>query len=224
MNNVPGVYKITCLSNKKVYIGGTVTLVTRLQQHKWHLKNKRHHNPILQASYNKYGPDNFRYEIIERCQKEDLLDREQFWIDFYNASNSFNVIPRADRKDMPEEVKRKISLANKGRLKSPAAREHMRLAQQNRSPEWKKAISEGQKGKAFSAECRKKMSDAKKGKRFGVLRPCECVDTKEVFVCLRDAERHFGIKIGTLHQALKNKCRCQGKIFRHKDEKNGREI
>jgi group I intron endonuclease len=215
MNNTPGIYKITCLSNKKIYIGSTVKLVNRIQQHKWHLKNNRHHNPILQSSYNKYGSDQFEYEIIESCDEKSLIQREQYWMDFYKATLGFNIVPRADRKKVSEETKKKISIANKGKKKSLKTRKKMSIAQSNRSLEWKKAISEGKKGKLFSEDHKEKLSMARIGKRHkNTLKACECLDTGDKFDCLRDAEKYFGINRGTLSAALSNGCKCQGKKFR----------
>lgn len=226
MNNVPGVYRITCYGDSKVYIGSTKALVNRLQQHRWHLKNNRHHNPILQNAYNKYGPESFSYEVIERCREDELIEREQHWIDFYQAATSFNVVPRADRKEVSDETKRKISLAHLGKIKSPVTRERMREAQRKRTPEWNKAISDGKKGKSLSKEHREKLSEAKIGKIpegwKNQLKPCECVDTGQRFDSLREAERFFGIGVGTLHAALKRGSKCQGKLFRFiEGNKNG---
>jgi len=33
----------------------------------------------------KYGIENFSFEIIEECSKEQLLEREKFWITYYNS-------------------------------------------------------------------------------------------------------------------------------------------
>ncbi len=227
MNNVPGIYKITCLANKRIYIGSSVELVTRLQRHRWEMKNNVHHNPILQASYNKHGAESFQYEVIEKCPRDALVEREQYWMDFYKAAErgtGFNVIPKADRSEMAEETKRKISEANKGKPKSPETRERMKQAQQNRSADWCKAISDGKKGSIFSPEHRENLSVAKLGQRVASnLKPCICVETGEYFDCLRDAEIRFDIKRGTLHAALKRGTRCQGKGFRYGDESERRQ-
>lgn len=39
-----------------------------------------HGNEYLQAAYNKYGKDNFVFEILEECSEDQLLVREQFWM------------------------------------------------------------------------------------------------------------------------------------------------
>jgi len=162
-----GIYKITCLGNNKVYIGSAVWIKKRWSSHRTHLRQNIHHNPHLQNAFNLYGEKSFVYEVIEKCKKEKLIDREQYWIDKYNAfdkNTGFNVIPKADRSVMSEETKRKISLANKGRKKSAETRARMKAAQQNRSKEWCKNIGEGKLGHSLSEAHKKAISIANKGK------------------------------------------------------------
>jgi len=78
-----GIYKIINLINDKIYIGSAVDLNKRCYQHFYNLKNNTHHSNYLQNSYNKYGIENFKFEIILRCPKEDLLSIEQYLIDYY---------------------------------------------------------------------------------------------------------------------------------------------
>lgn len=81
-----GIYKITNLVNRKVYIGQSNKLNTRKSCHFYLLKNDKHHNDHLQRAYNKYGKDNFIFEVIE--ETNDLDNREIFWIDEYGGINS----------------------------------------------------------------------------------------------------------------------------------------
>ena len=43
---------------------------------------------------NKYGIENFTFELLERVQKNDLSTREKYWIDFY-GSNSYGLNEKA---------------------------------------------------------------------------------------------------------------------------------
>lgn len=81
-----GIYKITNLKNNKVYIGQTENFVNREQNHFYWLDNGEHHNEHLQKSYNKYGKDNFIFEVIE--ETEDLDTRELYWINENGGINS----------------------------------------------------------------------------------------------------------------------------------------
>jgi group I intron endonuclease len=60
------------------------------------LISKNHHSIKLQRAYNKYGIDNFIYEIIEECNELLLIEREQYWIDSLNScKNGYNSSPTA---------------------------------------------------------------------------------------------------------------------------------
>ena len=76
-----GIYKITNLTNQKFYIGSSVNIYNRFHTHSTKLKKNVHFSRHLQASYNKYGKDNFIFEVVEYCQKELCVEREQYYLD-----------------------------------------------------------------------------------------------------------------------------------------------
>jgi|694.fasta_scaffold00217_44 hypothetical protein len=78
---VIGIYKITNSINNKIYIGSSVDIKARKYLHLSMLKNNKHHSPILQRVYNKYGKNSLKFEIIELCKEINLLEREQYYID-----------------------------------------------------------------------------------------------------------------------------------------------
>ncbi len=81
MTKKSGIYKILNTKNGKCYIGSAVYLISRLNTHKSNLRNKKHPSKHLQASWNKYGGWFFEFIILERCEKDKLAEREQFYID-----------------------------------------------------------------------------------------------------------------------------------------------
>lgn len=83
--NIPCIYKITNILNNKIYVGSTKNFNRRKRQHIFDLRHKAHGNDHLQKSFNKYGEDQFKIEIIEQCDVEHLIAREQYWIDHLNA-------------------------------------------------------------------------------------------------------------------------------------------
>jgi group I intron endonuclease len=95
-----GVYMIVNLQSGKVYIGSSVNLKNRIYNHKWSLKNNSHPNKHLQASWNKYGEDVFRFVVIERVDNPDkVFEREQYYLDLcetYFRHNGYNISERAD--------------------------------------------------------------------------------------------------------------------------------
>ena len=93
------VYKILNKVNSRSYIGSSVYFPQRKATHLSKLRKNIHPNNHLQNSFNKYGEDNFEFVILETCLKENLIEREQYYID-----NNF-----------PEYNKRLIAESNLGR-------------------------------------------------------------------------------------------------------------
>ena len=65
-----GVYRITNKINNKVYIGESLNIERRWEEHKKELNNKTHKNYKLQKDYNKYGHEAFEFEVIATLDKD----------------------------------------------------------------------------------------------------------------------------------------------------------
>ena len=85
---IPGIYKILNTVNNKVYIGSSMSIFDRWKEHIRSLRKGNHHSRHLQNAWNLYGEKSFLFCIIENCDKDELLDREQFYIDAYNSADS----------------------------------------------------------------------------------------------------------------------------------------
>ena len=59
------IYRITNICTGQHYIGQTIDINRRKRKHFNTLVNNQHDNPKLQASWNKYGKDNFEFESWE---------------------------------------------------------------------------------------------------------------------------------------------------------------
>ena len=122
--NISAIYQITSLIDGKKYIGSAVKLRNRLNRHYNDLINNRHCSKYLQNSFNKYGNDNFEIIILELCEKEMLLIKEEYYLDLYKSYNreyGFNTCEIAgspSKKILSEETKNKISNSMKGRKHS----------------------------------------------------------------------------------------------------------
>ncbi len=84
---VSSIYAILNLINSKMYIGSAVNTRERWYTHKTSLRYKKHHNKYLQRSWNEYGEANFKFFILEICDKKNLVKREQLWMNYYNSYN-----------------------------------------------------------------------------------------------------------------------------------------
>ena len=77
-----GIYKITNQINGKIYIGQSIDIEKRWEDHKYYNSNEK---TKLQYALQKYGVSNFSFEIIELCKQEELNEKEIFWISYYNS-------------------------------------------------------------------------------------------------------------------------------------------
>ena len=88
MSKMIGIYKITNIVNKKAYIGSSIDINVRWQQHVNDLNNNKHINKRLQNAWNRYGQSNFLFEILQVLETEDkLLLIEQDYLDEYKSYN-----------------------------------------------------------------------------------------------------------------------------------------
>lgn len=78
-----GIYKIENSLNNQVYIGSSTDIEKRIKQHKYRLRKDVHENQYLQRAWNKYGEENFVFLEIMELPFNSLIEREQYWIDYY---------------------------------------------------------------------------------------------------------------------------------------------
>jgi len=166
-----GIYKITNIVNNKVMIGQSKDITLRWRNYKTQLKYNKWHNLHLQRAWNKYGEQNFKFEVILECPIETLDKEEIRLIEEYNSRNDkygYNIKEGGDRHAHSEETKRRISEKHKGKVLSPEHRAKLCLARRKRitSAETKEKISQSSKGKIVSEETRLKLSIANKGKQI----------------------------------------------------------
>ena len=173
------IYKITNLTNNKVYIGQTIDFNKRKQEHINALKAKRHRNIHLQSAWEKYGQDSFKFDLLETltdCTNDELTFREQYWIDYYgglNSKNTYNKREAGNSGTFSEEVRQRICESVRGRTTSEETKEKLRQANLGRhhTEETKQKISTSMKGypgnnlgKSLSEETKQKISEALKGR------------------------------------------------------------
>jgi group I intron endonuclease len=204
------IYWIHSLLDNKKYIGSTYR-VYREKEHWDMLENGKkgllkkngkkdiHHSSHLQYAYNKYGKDNFIFNIIDAfnyTSEEELKIREQEYIDLYHTLNN-----------------------KYGYNCKPAYRNLMKETNPNNWKNMKKKMSDSKKGKKPSKETLKKMSISHTGlkqsadtiaKRFKNPPTKEQIAKTVAFHTGRKRSEETKAKISA---ATKGKSRNKGKLF-----------
>lgn len=87
-----GIYKITYIKTGEFYIGRSTNIKTRWGDHiktACGLKGCAH--STIHTMMEKFGIWNFTFEVIEECDKDQLSEKEKFYIDLYGADNLINM-------------------------------------------------------------------------------------------------------------------------------------
>jgi group I intron endonuclease len=201
VKNKSGIYYIQNINNGKIYIGSAVCIIKRWRVHKHLLSKTKHYNGHLQSAWTEYGEDSFVFGVIETViDKRLLLEREQYWIDYYKSFNKevgYNLTPVAGsnlgRKhtEVTKEKLRKVGFPkgmipwNKGKKMEGEYKEKHLKAMQS---EERKRMLHNRKGFRHTEEARRKISKA------GIGRVCSAETKKKM------AEAHFGKKMPLTHR------------------------
>lgn len=113
-----GVYHIINLNTGWFYVGSTIDLHKRKQEHFRRLRLNKHHNQYLQRSFNKHGEDKFVFIVSNYTN--DYMNAEQIELDSYGIDELYNIASDAlhpagmTGKKHTEESRAKMSEAAKG--------------------------------------------------------------------------------------------------------------
>jgi group I intron endonuclease len=207
-----GIYAITNKINGKRYVGSAVNLKKRASTHWRELRNKCHTNDRLQNAYNKYGAESFCFSVIEVvANRDDLLAREQFWIDSWQSSDKtigYNIAhiagPSMAGRKHTAESKKKMSVAGSGKVIPPDVRKRMSDAKLGKivSPETRAKLSAWRMGSKSSAETIARMVATRAGYRHSpetIARMTGKIATKET--CAKISASLQGRVISAQHRA-----------------------
>ena len=198
------IYKATNKINNKCYIGQTIkSLKIRSCEHI--NQSKKQDNYYFHNSLNKYGSENFIWEILEECDnREKMNEREKFYINFFNSfgEKGYNLNEGGGGNiglKMSNETKIKMSNSRKGKICGDETR---------------KKISESNKGKKLSDEHKKKLSISLKNNNLGSKKTNE---TKIKMSISQIGNKKMLGKIQSEETKSKIKNSLQGK--KHSDER-----
>lgn len=98
LNNIgakdaPGIYKITNLLNGKCYIGKSTKVASRITDHiKGAIGISSISDQKIHQEMRKEGIWNFYFEVLCECPREQLSEKEKFFIEFYKSQTyGYNV-------------------------------------------------------------------------------------------------------------------------------------
>lgn len=182
-----GIYKLTCISNGKIYIGKTVNIYNRIGGHR-RCCNRTNGRYLIERALIKHGWDAFTVEVLEIFKNFDklkdndvLLDIETNYIELFDStkrdigynickfSNDCTGIPKSP---FTEEHKKKLSQAKLGTKLSDKHKESLRKVNIGNSyalgikhsEERKGEIRQFMSGRTLSEETKEKIRKAKLGK------------------------------------------------------------
>lgn len=180
---ISGIYEIKNIINNKIYIGSAINLEKRKKEHFYDLRKNKHHNRYLQRSFNKYGENSFKFEVIEYIENVDLLiAQEQHYID-KNKDILYNIAPIAGSNlyvYKSEKTKKQISDNLKGRKLSEEHKQNISKGLLEGNTAWrgkhlpeemKDKISNTLTGYKHSDEAKYNMSIGHKGVLLGEKNP-----------------------------------------------------
>lgn len=128
------IYMIMNLINGKIYIGRAANPEKRWKMHRQisNRPNDKNHQ-LIHKSIRKYGSSNFLFRVIQKLfSDKESMEAETYWINFYKTNvyrfgNEFgyNLTDGGEGKSgykHSQTTKKKISIANSGKLRSPSDR------------------------------------------------------------------------------------------------------
>ncbi len=148
-----GIYCFENLINGKKYVGQAHNIERRIYEHEYYLRKGNDKSVALQRAVNKYGLENFKTSIVEKCPRESMSEREIYWISFYKSNNKnygYNLSSGGEKGlfgyKFGDDFGKKVSIAKKAMNWHP-------------SQEQKDKVSLFHKGRKRSEETKKKMSE-----------------------------------------------------------------
>ena len=93
---ITGIYTIENIHTGKLYVGCAIDIRKRWREHKHALNTTKHGNSCLQKSWNKYGKESFRFELLVECEVEYLYSEEHYWcnlLQVHNRKYGYNIRP-----------------------------------------------------------------------------------------------------------------------------------
>ena len=196
---ISGIYAIYSEVNGRRYIGSAVNFSKRWGTHLAGLRRNKHDNPHLQNAWNKYGEEAFEFVVLEGCEPELLIEREQYWFDQYD--NKYNLTHVAGSRlgtTHTPETRAKISALKTGQVILPEQRAKISASLKGRkkSPEAIAKRTASRKGFKHTDETREMLRQVNLGKKQSSETVAKRVATQKANRERKQAEAKEGVPDG----------------------------
>lgn len=216
-----GIYRWINKLNNNTYVGSGLNLSKRVSEYYNQSELKRNSRPI-HAALLKYGYENFILEILEYCRADELIKREQYYLDLLNPE--YNILKYAysllgykhtpeniakfKLKKVSQELKDILSSVHSGKEVSQETRDKLSLA-----------ITNYKKNNPLSPEALANIT-AKTTEREGVPVTLLNTQTNEEleFPTLTKAGEYLDVKRQAIRNAIKRESLIKG-LYRVSEKK-----
>lgn len=151
-----GVYLMRAATGE-LYVGSSIDCKGRWRNHCKDMRDGKHNFRVMEivAAHRGTGVIAFEFAMLEECDAERLVEREQHWMDVLKPT--LNAVPVAGRKGLTgfshrESSKQKTAVAMTGRKRPPHVGAAVAAANRARSPAARASM--GAKVKARYAKAR----------------------------------------------------------------------
>ena len=193
-----GIYKITNKVNGKVYIGQSIHIEKRWRQH---CKTKDDFS--IHRAIQKYGPENFNFEVLLECPAEMLNNWERDMIALYDciSPKGYNLTEGGEGYKCSEETRLKMSKASKNR-------DYYWMRNRYVSAETRQKISNNNCNK--DPEVRRRKAMAMRSKYTKILQYDLNDNLIREWELISDISKSLNIKSGNIYNVLSGRQKTTG--------------
>ena len=218
-----GIYKIENLKNGKIYFGQAIDFEKRKDAHIRALNGGYHRNRYLQASWNKYGSESFRFTFVEECDESRLsvLEIEYISANDTVAPHGYNLTTGGEGVrglQWSEESRQRLSNSRRG-VKTGRKVQHapetlakmsasMKIRWQDETYRTKSIKS--RMGQKRSQETKDKMSQSRRGRVQSNARKVICVETGVIYPSVKKVDIGRKIYCSQIYRADKSGGKAYG--------------
>lgn len=163
------VYLVTNKINGHKYIGKTKEMLKE-RRRKHYVDSKRGRKTAFCHALRKYKEEDFEWTVLEdNLTEEEALEKEIYYIALHNtylSDEHYNMTPGGEGYSLSDEIKEKISKANKGKKRTPEQNAKLSEAKKRLGLKWteeqRQKHIERRTGSKHSQETIEKMKNVEK--------------------------------------------------------------